>query len=98
MNDFDQKLKDLLSERDEAFIEASLDGNGYWDEMFDTLKAKGRYGWVRIGLWIGVGVAVAIMFYAIWQFFAAETVKMQIFYIGLAIFCNQGQILSLIHI
>ena len=39
MSDFDQKLKDLLSENDEALIEASLDGDGYWDELFASLKA-----------------------------------------------------------
>jgi len=46
MSDFDQKLKDLLSENDEALIEASLDGDGYWDELFATLKAKGGFGYL----------------------------------------------------
>lgn len=92
MSDFDQKLKELLSETEEALIEESLDGSGYWDELFGTLRAKGGYGWVRVGVWIFVTVAVVLMIYAIWQFFHAETVKMQIFYAALAVFCNQGQI------
>lgn len=92
MSDFDQKLKDLLSENDEALIEASLDGGGYWDELFGTLKAKGGYGWVRIGVWIFVTIAVVLMFYSVWKFFHADNVKMQIFYAALAVFSNQGQI------
>ena len=92
MSDFDQKLKDILSENDEALIEASLDGDGYWDELFATLKAKGGYRWVRVGVWIFVTIAVVLMIYSVWKFFHTDNVKMQIFYATLAVFCNQGQI------
>jgi len=81
-----------LSETDEKFIESKLDGNGYWSDLFGTLSAKGGYRWVRIGVWIFVTLAVILMGFSIWKFFQAETVKMQIFYAALAVFCNQGQI------
>ena len=84
------KLK--LSEADETFIESQLDGQGYWTELFGTLSAKGGYRWVRIGVWIFVTLAVILMGFSIWKFFQAETIKMQIFYAALAVFCNQGQI------
>ena len=75
MSDFDQKLKDFLSENDEALIEASLDGDGYWDELFATVKAKGGYGWVRVGVWIFVTIAVVLMIYSVWKFFHTDNVK-----------------------
>jgi len=81
-----------LSETDETFIESQLDGQGYWSELFGTISAKGGYRWVRIGVWMFVTLAVILMGFAIWKFFQAETVKMQIFYAALAVFCNQGQI------
>ncbi len=90
MSDFDERLRSLLREEDEALLSDELEQLGYHAEMLASFKGPGSA--LRIGVWVGVAVACVILFYSIWQFFHVETTREQIMYAGLAIMANSGQI------
>ncbi len=90
MSEFDERLKGLLSEEDEAFINESLDETGYYKEALASLKGPGAG--MNILVWIGVFVFAGVMLFAIYAFFQAETVKDQIMWAALAIMGNSAQI------
>jgi hypothetical protein len=90
MSDFDKRLKQLLSEDDERFIANSLEETGFYSEVYGSLKGPGSA--MHILTWAGIGVACMLLFYCIWQFFQAETVRDQILFAAGAIMLNTGQI------
>lgn len=90
MKDFDEKIKQLLSEDDEQFIAKSLDETGYYSEVINSLKGDGSA--MRIMTWIGVFCFCAILFFSIWKFFHVETIREQILFATLAIMANSAQI------
>jgi len=90
MSDFDEKLKGLLSAEDEALLSDELEQPGYHAEMLASFKGPGSA--LRIGVWVGVAVACAILFFSIWQFFHVDTTRDQIMYASLAIMTNSAQI------
>lgn len=90
MSDFDTRLKTLLSEEDEAFITDTIDEAGYYKTAFSSLQGKGSG--LRIGVWIGVFVACAILFFCLWQIFHVDSVREQIIYASVAVMANSAQI------
>jgi len=90
MNDFDDKLHALLSAEDKAFITSNLDETGYHKEVLNSFKGEGSA--LPIGVWIGIFIFCAILFFGIWQFFQAETIRDQIMYASLTIMANSAQI------
>lgn len=90
MSDFDQRLKELLSEDDEAFIADAVDEQGYYASVFNSLKGQGSG--MRILSWIGIFIFSALLLVSIWQFFQAETIRDQILFAALAIMLNSSQI------
>lgn len=90
MNNFDDQLKGLLSKEDEVFIENSMDEKGFYKEAFDSLNGPGK-GMIRLA-WGGVTVCVGVLFFGIYQFFQAETVKDQIMWAAVVLMTNSAQI------
>ena len=88
MRNFNEKLK--LSAKDEDLITQSLGETGYISEVIQSLKGVGSG--IRIMTWIGVFVFSAVLFFSIWKFFHAETVREQILFATLAIMANSAQI------
>jgi len=58
--------------------------------MFDSFKGKGR--WLYMMTWVGIFIFCGILFYAMWKFFQAETVRDQIMYATLTMLANMAQI------
>ncbi len=90
MSDFDQKLKQLLSEDDEAFITDAIDENGYYKTVLGSLKGQGST--IRIATWISIFVICGLLFFCVWKFFHVETTRDQILYASLVILLNSAQI------
>jgi len=90
MSDFDERLRALLSEGDDAAIEQSLTEKNVIMETLGALKGP-ESGW-NIMIWITVLIFCGLLFFCIYQFFHAETVKMQIFYAAGVVLCNSAQI------
>ena len=90
MSDFDERLRDLLRESDDAEIDKSLGEANVVREVLGSLK--GPESGVNIITWIGVAVFCGLLFFCIYKFFQAETVKMQIFYASGVILANAAQI------
>jgi len=90
MNDFDDRLRDLLSKGDDAAIEKSLGDVNVFSETLGSLK--GPESGINIIIWIGVSVFCGLLFVCIFKFFQADTVKDQIFYAAAVILTNSAQI------
>ena len=90
MNDFDDRLRDLLSKGDDAAIEKSLGDANVFSEILRSLK--GPESGINILTWIGVSVFCTLLFFCIFKFFQADTVKDQIFYAAAVILTNSAQI------
>jgi len=90
MDEFDQKLKNLLSEEDENFITDAIDETGYYRSVLQSFKGQGSG--MNILAWIGVAVTCALLFFCIWNFFHAETTRDQILFATLALSMNSAQI------
>lgn len=90
MSDFDERLRALLSEGDDAAIEQSLGEKNVLVETLGALKGP-ESGW-NIMIWITVMIFCGLLFFCIYKFFHVETVKMQIFYAAGAVLCNSAQI------
>ena len=90
MSDFDERLKVLLSEGDDAAIEQSLDEKNVFAETLGSLK--GPESAINKMTWIGIMVFCILLFTCLYKFFQAETVKAQIFYASGVILTNSAQI------
>ena len=90
MSDFDERLKALLSDSDDAAIEQSL---GEKNAIVETVGAlRGPESGMNIMTWIAIMICCALLFTCIYKFFQAETVKDQIFYAAGAVLTNSAQI------
>lgn len=90
MSDFDQKLKTLLSEEDEAFIESAVNDTGYYEEAFNSLKGKGSG--LFIMTWGGIMVFAGGLIYCIIRLFQATDLRQIILFATFAILLNSAQI------
>jgi hypothetical protein len=90
MNDFDDRLRALLTEGDDAAIEQSLGDKNVFSESLRSLK--GPESGINILTWLGIMVFCGLLFFCIFQFFAAETTRDQIFYATAVILTNSAQI------
>jgi len=90
MTDFDEKLAQLLSEEDEAFVTDSIDETGYYKTLLGSLSGRGST--IRVMTWIAIFVFCALLFYCIWKFFQVETTREQILFATLVILLNSAQI------
>ncbi len=90
MNDFDDRLKALLTEGDQAAIEQSLGNKNVITETLGSLKGPERG--MNILLWAGITVFCALLFYCIYRFFGAETTRDQIFFAASVVLLNSAQI------
>lgn len=90
MSDFDERLREILSDSDDAAVEDSLGEKNVFSEVLGSLK--GPESGMNIITWIGVAVFCGLLFFCIYKFFQAETVKMQIFYAAGVILANSAQI------
>ena len=90
MSDFDERLRAILSESDDAAIDQSL---GEKNVILESLGAlKGPEGGWNIMVWMAVMIFCGLLFFCIYKFFHADTVKMQIFYASGAVLTNSAQI------
>lgn len=90
MSDFDEKLKQLLSEDDEQFIANSLEETGFYSEAFSSLKGQGSN--LFIFTWLGIIIFGVVLIVSIWTFFHVDTLRDQILFASLAIMANSAQI------
>lgn len=90
MNDFDDRLKDLLSEGDDAAIEQSLAEKNVFAETLASYK--GPESKINIMTSVGILVFCTLLFFCIYKFFQAETVKGQILFASGVILTNSAQI------
>jgi len=88
--DFDNKIKALLSEADTDYIADAIDETGYYKTMFGSLRGKGSG--LRIASWFAITILAAILLVSIWQMFVATTLREQILWATFAILTNSGQI------
>jgi len=89
-DNFDEKLKALLSEDDASYVADAIDEVGYYKTILGSLRGQGSG--MRIMAWCAVFIFSAILIYSIWQVFVAETVRMQIIWAMFAILGNSAQI------
>jgi len=78
MSDFDQDLKQLLSEEDEAFIMDPIDETGFYTSVLQSFKGPGSG--MTMMAWVGIMIFCFILFFCIWKFFQAETTRDQIMF------------------
>jgi len=90
MSEFDERLKGLLSEEDDAFINESLSEESFYKEALGSLSGPGAG--MNIMSWVGVFVFVGVLFAAIYNFFQATELQDQIMWAALAIMANSAQI------
>lgn len=90
MSDFDDRLRALLTEGDNAAIEQSLSDKNVIFETLGSLKGPERG--INILLWGGIALCCALLFYCIYKFFGAETTRDQIFFAAAVILLNSAQI------
>jgi len=86
MTDFDERLKALLTEGDNAAIEQSLGEKNVITETLGSLKGPERG--INILLWAGISLFCVLLFYSIYRFFGAETIRDQIFFAAAVILLN----------
>ena len=89
MSDFDQDLKRLLSEEDEAFITDAMDEAGVYKTVLQSFKGPGR----SMSLMASVGIMIfcALLFFFVWKFFQAQTIKDQIMFAAMVVMMNTAQ-------
>ena len=90
MSNFDNELKTLLREEDDAFIKQSLEETGFYSEAFGSLKGQGNR--LFIFTWVGIFIFSAVLIFSIWKFFHVQTVREQILFAALAVMANSAQI------
>jgi len=90
MRDFDQDLKQLLSEEDEAFIMDPIDETGFYTSVLQSFKGPGSG--MSVMAWIGIMIFCFILFFCIWKFFQAETTRDQIMFAAMVVMMNSAQI------
>lgn len=88
--DFDTKLKALLSEEDAGYVADAIDETGYYKAAFGSLRGQGSG--MRILSWGAIFVMCAILFYALWQLFTVDDTRLQIIWAAIAVMANSGQI------
>ena len=89
MQDFDTALKELLSEEDEAFITDAMDEAGFYKTVFQSFKGPGRS--ITLMAWVGIMIFCGFLFFFIWKFFQAQTIKDQIMFAALVVMLNTAQ-------
>ena len=89
MSDFDQDLKRLLSEEDEAFITDAMDEAGFYKTVFQSFKGPGRS--ITLMAWVGIMIFCGFLFFFVWKFFQAQTIKDQIMFAALVVMLNTAQ-------
>lgn len=90
MSKFDQDLKALLSEEDEAFMADIMDETGYYKTVFNSFRGQGSA--LRIWTWVGILFFVGFLIFCLWKFIQAETIKEQIHFATFAILLNSAQV------
>jgi len=89
MSDFDQDLKRLLSEEDEAFITDAMDEAGFYKTVFQSFKGPGRS--MTLMAWVGIAIFCFFLFFFVWKFFQAQSTKDQIMFAALVVMMNTAQ-------
>ena len=89
MQDFDTALKELLSEEDEAFITDAMDEAGFYKTVFQSFKGPGRS--ITLMAWVGIIIFCGFLFFFVWKFFQAQTIKDQIMFAALVVMLNTAQ-------
>ena len=76
MSDFDQDLKRLLSEEDEAFITDAMDEAGFYKTVLQSFKGPGR----SMSLMASVGIMIfcALLFFFVWKFSKPKPPKIKL--------------------
>lgn len=89
MSNFDEKLKDLLSERDmsDAFPDAE---EGYYREVLGSFRGEGSE--LRVWTWVGIIGFGAALIYCVVRFLQAATVEEQVLFGVFAVMLNSAQI------
>ncbi|WP_409433538.1 DUF6768 family protein [Litorimonas sp. RW-G-Af-16] len=90
MSNFDQKLQDLLSEEDEAYIDKAINNKGYYEEAFGSLKGQGSGLFMMT--WGGIIIAGLALIYCIVRMFQATDLRQIILFATFAILLNSAQI------
>lgn len=90
MTDFDDRLSQLLSEEDAAFIGDTIDETGYYQYAWNSFRGPGSG--MRVLAWAAILLFGGLTIFFVWQMFVAETTRLLIIYAALAIMCNSAQI------
>lgn len=90
MTNFDQNLKSLLSEEDDAFIGDAVDETGYYQYAWGSFRGQGAG--MRILAWAGILLWGGLTIWFLYLMFTADTVRDQINYGVLAVMLNSAQI------
>ena len=89
-DNFDQKMKALLSEDDANYVADAIDEAGYYKTAFGSLRGQGSG--MRVMAWGGIMVFGILTIVSVWQMFVAETIRVQILWATFAILGNSAQI------
>ena len=88
--DFDAKMKALLSEEDADYVADAIDETGYYKAAFGSLRGQGSG--MRIMSWGAIFAMCAILFYALYHMFTATETRWQIIWACIAVMANSAQI------
>lgn len=90
MTEFDDKMKDLLSEADAEFIGDTIDETGFYKSVLGSFRGQGSG--MSIMAWSGIIVFGVVLLVSLWQMFVADSLRMQIIWGVFAILTNSAQI------
>lgn len=88
--DFDAKMKTLLSEEDASYIADAIDETGYYKAALGSLRGQGSG--MRIMSWGAIFLCCALLFYSLWQLFTVTDIRLQIIWATFAVMANSAQI------
>jgi len=90
MTDFDNEMKNLLSEADSDFIGDTIDETGFYQSVWGSFRGKGSG--MSILAWGGIILAGGLTILFVCLMLMADTARDQIIYAALAVMLNSAQI------
>jgi len=90
MTDFDEKMKNLLSEADAEFIGDTIDETGFYKSSWESLSGVGSG--MRKLAWGAIMIFGTLTIVSVWQMFVADNLRRQLLWMTFAILGNSAQI------
>ena len=87
---FDEKMKAILSEGDAEFIGDTIDETGFYKSVWGSFGGKGS-GMSKMA-WAGIIFFGMLTIVSIWQMLVAETLRLQLIWATFGVLGNSAQI------